>query len=101
MSKKPRRYEKVDKHVIRLITEEAQNIPITELIETRRKIVSDRDRAIKVIVNIDEILAKAKALGITPESKDKNILKEGRGQKPNTQKPSDAFRKPEKPKQDV
>ena len=73
MNKTPRRYEKADAHTIRIIVEKEDNIPIAQLIETRLKLIADNDRAIKVIANIDEMLAKAKELGIVP-APDKKIV---------------------------
>ena len=68
-TKTPRRYEKVDAHTLRLIVEKADDIPLAQLIETRRKVQADLDRSVRVIANIDEMLAKAKELGIVPKPK--------------------------------
>jgi len=73
MNKTPRRYEKADAHTIRIIVEKEDNIPIAQLIETRLKLIADNGRALKVIANIDEMLAKAKELGIVP-APDKKII---------------------------
>ena len=73
MNKIPRRYEKVDDHTIKLIVEQAENVPVSRLIENKKKLVKQREEINKVIENIDEMLAKAKELGITP-APDKKIV---------------------------
>lgn len=84
MSKIPRRYEKVDDHTIRIIVEKSENIPVARLLENKQKIreaiknleadlKAEKERSLKVIKNIDEMIAKAKELGITP-APDKKIV---------------------------
>lgn len=74
MNKIPRRYEKVDDHVIKIIVEKAEDVPVAKLVENKQKLEGERDRIVQVIKNIDEMLEKAKELGITPEPKAKKIV---------------------------
>lgn len=69
------KFEKVDDNTIRIIVEKADEVPLTHLIKTRKTIVEQLDALNKTLKNIDEILAEAKKLGITPKPKDKIIKK--------------------------
>ncbi len=75
MNKTPRRYEKVDKHTIKLITENATNIDLGDLIKTRQLFIEKIEDLNVRLQNTNEIIAEAKKLGIIPKPKDKKILK--------------------------
>ena len=80
------KFEKVDAHTIRIIVEKFDDVPLTELLDNRKKMVAQKEQLKKdvlaqekmvdqTIKNIDEILAEAKKLGITAKEKDKDVNK--------------------------
>lgn len=66
------KYEKVDAHTIKVIIEKAEDVPITRLLENKKQFLGEKARIERVLKNIDEMLAEAKKLGITPKPKDAN-----------------------------
>lgn len=80
------KFEKVDANTIRIIVEKFDDVPLTELLDNRKKMVAQKEQLKKdvlaqekmvdqTIKNIDEILAEAKKLGITAKEKDKDVNK--------------------------
>lgn len=74
------KFEKVDAHIIRIIVEKANEVPLAQLLENRKKLLEQKEQLRKdvlvqekmidqTIQNIDEILAEAKKLGITAKEK--------------------------------
>ena len=81
------KFEKVDDNIIRIIVEKANEVPLAQLIDNRKKLLEqkrqlkkdalEQDKMIdQTIKNIDEILAEAKKLGIVAKEKDKDVKKE-------------------------
>jgi ATP-dependent Clp protease ATP-binding subunit ClpA len=76
MKKIPKpKFEKVDDNTIRIIVEKIQNVPLSQIIDNREKLlkqkkqmkedVETQEKIIdQTIKNIDEVLAEAKRLGI-------------------------------------
>ena len=81
------KFEKVDENTIRIIVEKIDEVPLTTLIENRKKLleykktlkkqlkeaitkISEQEEAVnQSLKNIDEILAEAKKLGIVVKEK--------------------------------
>lgn len=61
------RLEKVDAYTIRVIVEKEEIVPITQLLKNKKALTEQKERAEKVLGNIEEILAQAKKMGITAE----------------------------------
>ncbi len=91
MNKIPR-YEKVDNHTIQVIVEKATNLDLAGLIKGREQVAQQIKDLSARLKNIDDVIVKAKELGIVPkvDTGKKKPAKEGRGEKPNTPKPKDA-----------
>ena len=69
------KFEKVDKHTIRIIVERAENVPLAKLVDNKEKILAQKKVLETTLKNLDEILTEAKKLGITAEEKDKDVKK--------------------------
>lgn len=63
------KYEKVNEHTIRIISERADEVPLTKLIETKKKLEENLAQIQQTLNNINDILNNATELGITPEEK--------------------------------
>jgi hypothetical protein len=71
------RYEKVNDHVIRIIVEQADEVTLSKLLETKKQIEEKLIQLGQTLRNINEILDNAKELGISGEEKDLNPDKIG------------------------
>lgn len=69
---RPRRYEKVDEHTLRVVVEKSQEVDLATLVKNRKKIQEDVDVLNQRLKDIDEVIAEAKALGISEEVIDVN-----------------------------
>ena len=76
------KYERVDKHTIRIIVEKANDVPLTELLNNKTKLLAQKEQMKKdvlaqdkmidqTIKNIDEILEEAGKLGIVAKVEQK------------------------------
>lgn len=61
------KYEKVSEHVIRIISEKADEVPLTHLLQTLKQLEEKKAQIEKTISNINDILKNAKELGISAE----------------------------------
>jgi len=73
------KYEKVDAHTIKVITERATNIDLAGLIKGREQLIKQRDGINERLKEIDKVIKEAKKLGIIPK-KEKCSLCKGIGQ---------------------
>jgi hypothetical protein len=63
------KYEKVNEHTIRVISEKAEDVPVNTLLETLKQCEAKKVQLEQLINNIKDILKNADELGITPEEK--------------------------------
>ena len=75
MNKTPRRYAKVDEHTIKLIVEKEQIIDLANLLEAKKQLESQIADLQARSENINEIIAEAIKLKITPKVKEKDVEK--------------------------
>jgi len=66
------KYEKVNDHVIRIIVEQAEEVTLGKLLETKKQIEEKLIQLGRTLKNINEILDNAKKLEIFNEEKDQN-----------------------------
>jgi len=67
------KFEKIDDHTIKIITEKANDIPLNAVIQNREQLLQQKAHIEQALKNIDEIIINAKKLGITPEKVDGHI----------------------------
>ena len=66
------RFEKVNDNVIRIISEKVDEVPLTKLLDNKKKLEEKIAQMQDVLKNINEILENAEQLGITiPEPEEK------------------------------
>ncbi len=70
MNETPRRYEKVDAHTVKLIVEKSSDMELSTLIGVKEQLTAQIKDLNERLDNVNEILAEAKKLGITPKPKD-------------------------------
>ena len=63
------KFEKVDKHTIRIIVEKANEVPLAQLLDNKKQLLEQKKALEETLKNINEILAEAKKLGITAKKK--------------------------------
>ena len=79
------KFEKADANTIRIIVEKANDVPLSQLVDNRKKILEQKEQLRKdlakneemidqTIKNIDEILEEAKKLGITVKTKNVDLV---------------------------
>ena len=68
MSNLPR-FEKATDNVIRIISEKVDEVPLSQLIDNKKKLEEKIAQMQDVLKNINEILENAEKLGIVPEEK--------------------------------
>ena len=69
------KFEKVDDNTIKIIVENANDVPLYNIIENKKKLEGQMENIKKTLKNIDEILESAKRLGITAKQPEKSIKK--------------------------
>ncbi len=74
MSKYPK-YEKKDENTIRIILEQANEVPLAQIIKNREQLLKQKAMVEDALRNVDKVLENAKKLGITPKEKDKDTKK--------------------------
>jgi len=70
------KFEKVDNNTIRIIMEQAQEVPLIQIIANRKVLLTKKFELEETLKNLDEIIANAKRLGIVvkePTAKIKKI----------------------------
>jgi len=79
------KFEKADANTIRIIVEKANDVPLSQLVDNRKKLLEQKEQLRKdlakneemidqTIKNIDEILEEAKKLGITVKTKNVDLV---------------------------
>jgi len=63
------RFEKVNDNTIRIISEKVQDVPLVNLIETKKQLEEKLAQLIDALRNVDSILENAKKLGVVAEEK--------------------------------
>ena len=58
------KFEKVDGNTIRIIVENAQDIPLYKIVANRKAVAEQKEQLELTLKNIDEILVNAKKLGV-------------------------------------
>lgn len=61
------RYEKVDANTIKIVIEKAQDVPLYQIIENKKKLLEQKAQIESTLESIEKILAEAKKLKITPK----------------------------------
>lgn len=75
------KYKKVDNHTIQVIVEKATNLDLAGLIKGREQIAQQIKELTERLKNVDDVIAKAKELGIVPKVEKKECsLCKGLGQ---------------------
>ena len=69
------KFEKVDKHTIRIIVEKADDVSLAQLLDNKKQLLEQKKVVEETLKNIDEILVEAKKLGIVAKEKDKEPKK--------------------------
>ena len=66
------KFEKVDKHTIKITVEKSDNIPLAVIYKNKETMLKQKEKAqealkqiTKAIYNLDEVIEEAEALGIT------------------------------------
>lgn len=73
------KFEKVDEHTIRIISEKASNVPLSQIIINRERLLGQQVQIEETLKNIEMILVNAKKLGITAENPPKPIINKKEG----------------------
>ena len=60
-------FEKVNDGVIRITSEQVEEIPIVLVMSQKQQLLEKRKQLDKVLEQMDNLLAEAKKLGITPQ----------------------------------
>jgi len=66
------KYKKVDANTIQVITEKKVNIDLAGLIKGKEALEKQLEELTKRLKGVNEVITKAKELGIVPKEKDKN-----------------------------
>ena len=61
------KYEKVDSHTIKIIVEKSQNVPLSQILANKQKLLEQKTQIETALKNIEELLKEAERLKITPE----------------------------------
>ncbi len=59
------KFEKVNDHTIKIIVEQEQAVPLFQIVENKKKLLTQKKQIESALNNIDEILKNAEKLGIT------------------------------------
>lgn len=74
MGKYPK-FEKVDKYTIRIILENAKEVPLAQIIANRKQLLQQKKMIEETLEDVDTLLVSAKKLGITAKEKSKDVEK--------------------------
>ncbi len=66
MSKYPK-FEKVDANTIKITYEKANNVPLSTIMQNRKRFLEQKAQIEETLKNIDEVIENAKKLGIVPK----------------------------------
>jgi hypothetical protein len=66
------KFEKVNAHTIRVIKEEASDVPLDKLLEAKQQLEDQKTIIEERLKNINRILQEATKLGVTPKPEVKN-----------------------------
>ena len=74
MSEYPR-FEKVDANTIRIVLEKVQEVPLANILETKKQLEEKLAQLTETLKNVNEIIENAEKLGIVAEEKKKDVQK--------------------------
>ena len=67
--------EKVNDNVVRIISERIEEVYLSSLLETKKRLEEKLAQVTETLKNVNKIIQNAEKLGITPKPKDKNPQK--------------------------
>lgn len=63
------KFEKVDAHTIKIILEKSDNVSLAQVMVNRKKLLEQKAMIEETLKNVEELIAEAKKLGITPRKR--------------------------------
>ena len=65
------RFEKVNNNTIRIISEKVQDVPLANVLETKKQLEEKLAQLTETLKNVNDIIKNAEYLGIVAEEKEK------------------------------